>query len=253
MSAYGVFAAYYDRLTGDAGYGARAEYIASLLRENRVPDGGAVLDLACGTGSPTLLLASMGYDMTGVDGSPEMLAEARVKADREGVKLLLLCQELTRLDLYGTYDAAVCTLDSVNHLLSEREVGRFFSRLSLFLEDSGIFIFDVNTPYKHREILGDNCFVLEEDGLYCVWRNRYDEALCTVDIELDFFEERAGVYVRSGESFSERAYDTDTLKGLLADAGFRTLAVYEELTRDAPRRDTQRAVFVAERRARHGG
>lgn len=247
MSVYSAFASYYDRLTGDVDYDRRAAYIASILKQNGVPDCGTVLDLACGTGSLTLCLAGFGYDMTGVDGSPEMLTEARHKADEAGLPLLLLCQELTGLDLYGTYDAAVCTLDSVNHLSSAAEVERFFSKVSLFLEDGGIFVFDVNTPYKHREILGDNCFVIEEDGLYCVWRNSFDEETCTVDIALDFFRERNGLYTRESEFFSERAYELDDVSTMLSRAGFTTVDVYEEMTANTPGDVTQRAFFVARR------
>ncbi len=247
MSGYADFASFYDRLTGDVGYPQRAGYLTGLLAENGV-EKGTVLDLACGTGSLTLELARRGYEMIGVDASPDMLCVARGKCMQAGAGVLFLCQAMEALDLYGTVNAAVCTLDSLNHITDPDTLREVFRRVSLFLEPGGLFIFDVNTPYKHREILGDNTFVYDLEGLYCVWQNAYDAQDDTVDILLDFFEEgEDGSYTRSGEQFAERAYSHETLCALLDDVGLSLIGCYEEMMRTPPQKDTQRAVYLVKK------
>lgn len=247
MSGYADFAAFYDRLTDDVGYPRRADYLAGLLAEHGVP-AGTVLDLACGTGSLTLELFKRGYEMIGVDASPEMLCTAREKCLRAGADVLFLCQPMEALDLYGTVNAAVCTLDSLNHITQPETLREVFRRVALFLEPGGLFLFDVNTPYKHREVLGDNTFVYDLDGLYCVWQNAYSPQEDTVEILLDFFEEEQnGAYTRSGEQFMERAYSHDSLCAFLEEQGLMLLHCYEEMTRTPPREDTERAVYVVKK------
>ena len=158
--SYSYFACVYDLLTENVEYSRRADYICSLLSENGI-NGGLLLDVACGTGSLCVELSKRGFDVTGIDISGEMLCEAQNKMYESGENILFLRQDMRSLDLYGTVDCAVCTLDSLNHLTSEEDLLRAFKSISLFLEDGGIFIFDMNTPYKHREILADNSFVYE--------------------------------------------------------------------------------------------
>lgn len=246
MGAYESFAQYYDRLTKNVEYTRRADYLCSLL-EKWQHEPGLTLDLACGTGSMTLELARRGFDVYGVDGSMEMLAEAQQKAADEGMSLLFLCQKMQMLDLYGTIDTAFCVLDSINHLTSEKEVQKAFERVSLFMAPGALFVFDVNTPYKHREILADNTFVYDTGDVYCVWQNSLDEKTDTVHISLDFFERSGSLYRRSCEHFSERAYSLDHLSAMLEQAGLEVLAVYDDLTTEAPGETCQRAVFVAKK------
>lgn len=247
MSGYADFAAFYDMLTDDVGYPRRADDLSGLLAENGV-EKGTVLDLACGTGSLTLELARRGYEMIGVDASPDMLCVAREKCMRAGEDVLFLCQPMEALDLYGTVNAAVCTLDSLNHITDPDTLREVFQRVSLFLEPGGLFIFDVNTPYKHREILGDNTFVYDLDGLYCIWQNAFDAQTGRVEILLDFFaQEPDGAYRRSAEQFAERAYSHETLCALLDDVGLSVIGCYEEMTRTPPQKDTQRAVYLVKK------
>ena len=148
MSSYAYFAGYYDELTRNVDYGKQADYLEALChRLGHAP--GLSLDLACGTGSLTVELCRRGWDIYGVDGSPEMLSAAMQKASEEGLHILFLCQKMQRIDLYGTVDTVVCTLDSINHLTSPQDVQRTFDRVSLFLNPGGYFIFDANTIYKH--------------------------------------------------------------------------------------------------------
>ena len=246
MASYGDFAYYYDMLTENVDYEKRCEYICSLLAENGVSEG-ILLDLACGTGTMSLMLSEKGYDVVGVDGSEEMLTQAQEKKMETGADVIFLCQRMEELDLFGTINAAVSTLDSINHVTDEDTVKEIFRRVSLFMEDKGIFVFDVNTPYKHREVLGDNTFIYDLDEVYCVWQNSTDENLVTT-ISLDLFEKDEDdeeTYYRYSEEFSERAYDLDDIKTWLEDCRFEVLSRYEEMTKDDVRSDTQRAVFVA--------
>ena len=246
MASYGDFAYYYDMLTENVDYDKRCEYICGLLAENHISEG-ILLDLACGTGTMSLMFADKGYDVVGVDGSEEMLTQAQEKKMESGADVIFLCQRMEELDLFGTINAAVSTLDSINHVTDEDTVKEIFRRVSLFMEDKGIFLFDVNTPYKHREILGDNTFIYDLDEVYCVWQNSTDENLVTT-ISLDLFEkdeEDEETYYRYSEEFSERAYDLDDIRKWLEDCKFEVVAVYEEMTKESVKADTQRAVFVA--------
>lgn len=246
MASYGEFAYYYDGLTDNVDYEKRCDYIRDLLAENGVGEG-ILLDLACGTGTVSLMLSRMGYDVIGVDASEDMLSVAQEKKMETGEDVIFLCQRMEELDLYGTINAAVSTLDSINHVTDADTVRAIFRRVSLFMEDKGIFIFDVNTPYKHRNVLGNNTFVYDTDEVYCVWQNSTDESLLTT-ISLDIFEKDEDdeeTYYRYSEEFSERAYELDDIKSWLEECKFEVTAVYEEMTRETVGDETQRAVFVA--------
>lgn len=247
MSGYAEFSGVYDILTQNVDYPARADYIADLLSRNGVT-GGILLDLACGTGSLSVEMSKKGFEVIGVDASGEMLSIAMNNAYEAEQNILFLCQQMQSLDLYGTIGSAICTLDSINHLTEKSDVQAAFDRVSLFMEKDGIFVFDVNTPYKHREILADNSFVYEADGVYCVWQNTLDPSTDTVRIDLDIFEEiEPDIYERSQESFCERAYGISELEAMLTKAGFETVAVYDEMTEQPPREKSQR-VFITARK-----
>ncbi len=238
---YDLFAEYYDELMCDVDYPARAGYIDGIIRKYK-PDAHLLVDLACGTGSLTVRLAAMGYDVIGVDLSENMLSKAREKSDGS---ILYLCQSMQELDMYGTIDAFVCTLDSLNHIENREQLLLAFSRVSLFMEPDGVFVFDMNTPYKHEHILGDNAFVYETEDVYCVWQNEY----CgdgRVDIALDFFVQQPdGRYIRESEDFSETAYSTGDIERMLRESGLRLLSVYDDMTLDPPNPKSERIVFVA--------
>ena len=245
MSGYGALGEYYDRLMGaDVDYAARADFLLGLF--SRFGDTPAtLLDLACGSGKLTRELALRGMDMVGTDGSAEMLMAAQDEIADLNADVLLLRQDMRELDLNDTVDGAVCTQDSLSHLLTTDDLAAVFARLRLFIAPGGLFIFDVNTPYKHRELLGNRDFVLEEDGLLCVWRNHLQERSCTVTMELDFFEEQAdGAYCRTSDVVRERAYSLKTWERLLNEAGFGLLAVLDESGED-PAADADRWVIVA--------
>ena len=169
MSSYNFLAGCYDQLTYDVDYPAWADYLEAHFRKRGLP-GNTVLDLACGTGSLTRELAGRGYEMIGVDLSADMLAEAAEKnRDVDGIAPIFLCQSMDKLDLYGTIDACVCCLDSVNYVTSPKKLQKAFERVHLFLMPGGLFVFDINTPEKLMGLDGQ-VFLDETEDAYCVWR-----------------------------------------------------------------------------------
>ena len=241
MNSYQGLAAYYDRLM-QTDYAARADYLLSLFKLHGAAPR-SLLDLACGSGQLTAELAARGLDMTGVDASAEMLSLATERVPEE---VLLLCQPMQALDLYDTVDGCVCTMDGFNHLIRTADIAATLMRLRLFIAPGGLLIFDVNTPYKHRVLLGDRDFVLEDDGLLCAWQNRCTPRTGEVRMTLDFFEEQPdGTYIRTGDEIRERAYTLPTWRRLLADAGFETVAVYDDMTAAPATDDAERWVIVA--------
>ncbi len=245
--SYDDFSRFYDRLTDNVEYKKRADYFCRLLSMCGINEG-ILLDLGCGTGSMSLAMADRGFDVIGIDCSVGMLNAAQQKMLESGKQMLLLNQSMEELDLYGTVDCAVCVLDGINHLDGEEAVKAAFDKVSLFMNKGGAFAFDVNTLYKHRNVLADNVFVYEPENVYCVWQNNFNEDDGSVDITLDFFEEEDGAYYRSGESFTEKAYELSDIRLWLEQAGFEVVGIYDDLTLDAVRADSERAVFLAKKK-----
>ena len=245
--SYDNFSRFYDRLTDNVEYEKRADYFCRLLSMCGV-NSGILLDLGCGTGSMSVKMAERGFDVIGVDSSIGMLNAAQQKMFESGKNLLLLNQPMQDIDLYGTVDCAICVLDGINHLNNAEEVKQTFKKVSLFMNKGGAFAFDVNTLYKHKNVLADNVFIYEFDDLFCSWQNNYNETDNSVEISLDFFEEEDGVYYRSSESFSEQAYELSDISVWLEDAGFEVVGIFDDLTIDNLKPDSQRAVFLTKKK-----
>lgn len=197
--AYNEFAYFYDEFNGEADYEALYAKIKAELDAHDILDG-ILADLGCGTGELTLMLTQAGYDMIGIDQSEEMLCVVRDKAEQLGLNsgLLLLQQDLCALDLYGTIRGAVSTFDTFNHI---QDLDAAIANAGFFMERGGVLLFDMNTPYKHREVLGDNEFVFEEADARCVWKNHYNAADRRVKITVDIH------YLETGEEFHEEFYE----------------------------------------------
>lgn len=248
MAGYNeAFANFYDSLIGGVDYAARADFFISQIGRFR-DRCELVLDLACGTGSLSLALTERDMEVIAVDGSPDMLMQASVKTAGTQPPVLYLCQSMEELDLYGTVDAAICMQDSLNHLEGGLAVQAAFDRLHYFVEPGGIFIFDMNTPYKHSEILGSNTFVYDQKKVYCVWQNFYSPHDGAVDIELDFFELDGKIYRRSSESFREYSYSPEQITEMLERAGFTLLELQGDYTGAAPGDREHRLVYIAKRK-----
>ena len=246
MSSYDFLAGCYDRLTYDVDYAAWADYIEGHFRKKGLP-GKTVLDLACGTGSLTYELARRGYEMIGVDLSPDMLNEAMEKdMGGDDIPPMFLWQSMDKLDLYGTIDACVCCLDSANYVIDKRKLQKAFQRVHLFMMPGGVFIFDVNTVEK-LEGLDGQVFLDETEDTYCVWRAEYNKRskICTYFMDIFRLDEESGQWERGEELHEERAYTVEELTGFLQQAGFRDIKVYGELKMTAPRPGEQRVFFVA--------
>ncbi len=246
--SYGIFSSVYDILTENVEYERIADKICSLLTRNGI-NGGLLLDLGCGTGTIAFLLEKNGYDVIGVDPSEDMLAVANEKKYDENSSAIFLCQSGEELDLYGTIDCAVCSLDTINHIPTLEKIRETFKKISLFMNMGGIFVFDINTVYKHEKILGDNTFVYDMDEVYCVWQNTFDAKNGKTDIDLDFFikNEDDDLFERYSESFSEYAYATENILNTLKECGFSVLSLCDDYSDNEITENTQRITIVAQK------
>ena len=243
--AYENLAGCYDQFTRDVDYVRWADYLERHFARSALPIH-TVLDLACGTGSLTLELARRGYEMIGVDQSEEMLAQAAEKCRQASeIPPLFLHQSMDKLDLYGTIDACVCCLDSVNYVTSPQKLERAFQRVHTFLMPGGLFVFDVNTPDKLRALDGQ-VFLDESADAYCVWRADYSarRRVCTYGMDL-FTLEPDGRWSRADELHEEYAYEPDELEALLIRAGFSRIKQYGERKLRAPKAGEGRIFFAA--------
>ena len=244
MSSYDFLAGCYDRLTYDVDYSAWADYIEKHFANAPLP-GRTVLDLACGTGSLTRELALRGYEMIGADQSPEMLAEAAEKnRGATPIEPIFLCQSMEKLDLYGTIDACVCCLDSVNYVTDPKKLARAFQRVHLFLMPGGLFLFDVNTPEKLAGLDGQ-VFLDETEDAYCVWRAEFSRRICTYFMDIFRLDPSTGQWDRGEEFHRERAYTVEELTSLLEGAGFVDVRTWGERKLRPPRPGEQRIFFTA--------
>lgn len=249
MSNYSSLAECYDDFTQDVRYARWADYLISLFEKYDDGDGVyQVLDLACGTGSLSLILANLGYEVIGTDASEDMLSAAQEKAwEAVGTPPMFLHQRMEELDLYGTVDAAVCCLDSINYLTSLQSLKQAFARLRYFVRPGGLFIFDVNTDAKFKKLDGET-YLRENEDYFCAWTAEYNEGdrLCTFhyDIFKSYDDE---LWERSYEEHTERAHSAKELEVALNGADFTLIASFGELSDEPPQAGEQRVFYIARR------
>ena len=247
--SYGAFAAYYDLLTANvnyAGYARRIDFLLSRLGLAKC----TVLDAACGTANLGFELAKLGYGIIGADISFDMISAAldKLGSKRPKRRFELIVSDIRSLPVkLCSADAAVCSLDALNHLDGIDSVKQAFVSIRGCLRRGGVFIFDMNTPYNHRCVLGDNTFVYDFPKVYTVWQNSYRESDCSVDITLDFFAKTDNGYRRYTENFIEKAYPQSVITDALRYSGFKTEAVFNELKSCPPHPHTERILYVARR------
>lgn len=244
MNSYQTLSAYYDRFTDDVGYEQWADFFEQLFaREGIKPK--LVLDLACGTGSLTRLLAERGYDMIGADASPEMLMQAMQNTIDCDPRPLLINQRMEELDLYGNVDACLCCLDSVNYVTDPGGLAEAFRRVHLFLDPDGLFVFDINTPEKFARIDGES-YVCEDEGVFCVWQAAVEDGLCAY--QFDIFEQDGESWSRAQETHEERVYTPEELTAMLEQAGFTEIKTYGNQSFAPVQGGEDRIYFTARKR-----
>ncbi len=245
-NAYTALAEFYDALNAEVDYDSWAAFLRSAIEKYEKRPTELVLDLCCGTGALTVRLAKYGYSMIGVDGSQDMLGVAAEAGRREKTDILWLCQDMRGFELYGTVGAAVCCLDSINYLTRTADILKTFSLVHNYLDPDGIFIFDINTPYKFKNVYADRSYVLEAPGAFCVWQNDYRAKSGICGFKLDIFEENSdGSYLRREEYQRERCYAPRTVLQLLKNAGFELISCCSDFS-GKPLSDTdERAFFIA--------
>ena len=243
MDAYHELAASYDRLTSDVDYEATVAFYNEILRREGLRPRTAV-DLACGTGSVSLLLAGMGLQVTGVDMSEEMLTVASQKAQEQDSAARFVCQRLEELVLPRGVDLAVCALDSLDYITDPEACREAIRRVYKVLNPGGIFIFDVNTPEKLRAMDGQ-VFLDEDDDVFCAWRGEFDEYTNVCTYAMDLFTRRGALWERSYEEHREYAYSAEQLCGYLRDAGFTSIEVFGDRRLVAPVKEDQRIYLKA--------
>lgn len=252
MEAYTSFAVVYDTFMDNVPYEEWGEYLHGLLLEYGVEDG-LVLDLGCGTGTMTEILASKGYDMTGVDFSEEMLDIAMQKRAKSGHDILYLMQDMREFELYGTVRAIVSVCDSMNYLTEDGDLEQVFRLANNYLDPGGLFIFDMNTEYKYREMLGDQTIAEERENCSFIWDNYYYEEEKINEYQLSLFVEDPVLSEKTGQDICrkfqemhyQRAYSLAEVKAALEAAGMEFIAAYDAFTRNPVHPDSERMYIIA--------
>jgi ubiquinone/menaquinone biosynthesis C-methylase UbiE len=244
MASYEGFAHLYDRLQQDVPYDEYVKYYLQVIdffggRKD------ICLDLGCGTGSMALRMSDAGFDMIGIDSSVEMLEVAREKALNAGKSILFLNQDMRSFELYGTVSTVVSTLDCINYVTDYSDLVDVFRHVNNYLEPKGLFIFDINSAYKLKYILGDNTYVSDDEEIFYSWQNSYDDDDKTCTFYLSFFEKTGDRYIRYDEEHIERAYSVEEIKSALEKAGLSFLGAFDDLSFNEAKDDSERIFFVA--------
>lgn len=252
MEAYTSFAEVYDTFMDNVPYEEWADRLESILKEQGI-DGGLVLDLGCGTGSMTEQLARRGYDMIGVDVSDEMLEIAMKKREQSGHEILYLLQDMREFELYGTVGAVVSVCDSVNYITEEEELEECFRLVNNYLDPGGLFVFDFNTEYKYREILGQQTIAEDREEQSFIWDNYYYEEEKINEYELTLFiREEGDLYRKYQETHFQKAYDLETIRTLLERAGMDYVTAYDGYTREPCGDRSERICVLAREKGKAG-
>lgn len=241
---YGGFASVYDIFMDNIPYDEWFQYVKGLLERQNITEG-LVAELACGTGEMTWRLAEAGYSMIGIDFSEDMLAIAREKCDSE---VLLLHQDMRELDLYGSVSAIVCVCDGMNYICEEADLQKVFEKAYTFLEDGGVFLFDMKTDYFYREVLGNRTITDNRENASYIWENEYHEEEQLNEYLLTVYElvdDEQDLFVRTDELHHQRAYTPEVVKRLLEKQGFSKVEVFEACTQNAPSTESERVYYVA--------
>lgn len=245
MESYRSFAQVYDLFMDNIDYDAWSRYVSGLLRSFGITEG-LVLELGCGTGSMTQLLAESGYDMIGVDNSEDMLEIAMNKKLDTGFDILYLQQDMRGFELYGTVQAVISVCDSMNYLLSEEELLQVFCLVNNYLDPGGVFIFDMNTIYKYEMLMADNTFAENREEGSFIWDNCYDSQEKINEYQLTIFlPEEDGLYRKYEELHLQKGYPQETVQRLIETSGMEFAGAYDAFTSAAPGKSSERICYIA--------
>ncbi len=245
MEAYTNFAEVYDLFMDNIPYEDWCSYVTGLLKEHGVEDG-LVLDLGCGTGSLTELLADAGYDMIGVDNSEDMLQIAMDKRAESGKDILYLMQDMREFELYGTVRAVLSICDCINYILEYRDLVEVFRLVNNYLDPGGVFIFDLNTVYKYEKVMGDSTIAEDREECSFIWENYYDGDTKINEYDLSLFiREKEDLYRKYTETHYQRAFAIDEIKEALKEAGLELLEAYDAFTRNPVNETSERIYLIA--------
>lgn len=246
MDAYTSFAQVYDLFMDNIPYDDWCNYLVELLNKYGVNEG-LILELGCGTGSVTRRMAAKGYNMIGIDNSEDMLAIARDVSEDASDNILYLLQDMTEFELYGTVNAIISICDCMNYILAENELLKVFKLANNYLEKDGIFIFDMNTEYKYKEILDDNVIAENRDEGSFIWENTYyeDDKINEYNLTLYIKDNEDNKYNRFEETHYQKAYSVENVIRLIEEAGMKFIKVYDAFTFEEPNENSERVYFVA--------
>lgn len=245
MASYQSFAQVYDTFMDNIDYDGWSAYLIGLLREYGICDG-LVLELGCGTGSMTERLAMAGYDMIGSDLSPDMLEIAMEKKDASGLNILYLLQDMREFELYGTVRAIVSVCDSMNYILEEEDLLQVFRLVNNYLDPGGMFIFDLNTTKKYRDI-GETTIAENREEASFIWENYFDEEEKINEYDLTLFirDEEDGRFDRFEEFHEQRAYSLTEIGELIRESGMELIAMYDAFTHEPATEECERVYVIA--------
>lgn len=244
MDAYTDFALVYDTLMDNTPYERWCEIITGILKRYGI-EKELVLDLGCGTGTLTELLAKEGYDMIGVDFSEEMLNRAMEKREESGLQILYLLQDMREFELYGTVKAVVSVCDSLNYLLEEDDIIETFRLVNNYLDPQGLFIFDFNTVYKYRDVIGDTTIAENRDDCSFIWENYYHEEERINEYDVTFFIKEGELFRRFEETHYQRGYTAEEMRVYLEKAGLEFVSMQDADTLLEVTEESQRVYMVA--------
>jgi len=242
---YAAFASVYDRLMADVDYQAWAAFYHALMERYGLARG-KVCECACGTGSLTIPLAKLGYQMTGVDLSADMLFEAAQKARKEGIGIPFVKQDMRQLNLHRQMDAVLCTNDGINYLKNSEELVQFFTRAWETLKEGGVLMMDLSTPYKLENVLGDHFIGDETEDIAYLWQNRYHPQQKYVELNLAIFvRQQDESYTRIGEYQKQYVHESAEIFDLLKTVGFERIGLFGDKRMEAPREKENRWFITA--------
>ncbi len=243
---YQSFAQVYDALMDQVDYGAWARHYDQLMQLCGVKKGARCVECACGTGSITIPLRKMGYQMTGVDLSEEMIAGAMEKARKEGVMIPFIRQDMCSLSLPRKTECILATCDGVNYLTAPEKVKQFFASAYAMLKNGGALIFDISSAFKLKNTLGNHTLTCDEEDFAYIWHNRFDEEKALVEMELTIFRKRPdGAFDRLEECQVQRAHKQEEMVAWLQEAGFENVQVFGNLRIASPDTEDERLHICA--------